>query len=255
MTISVNYIWLVAFLLVLARTIAWLMTFPPFSNKAVIPPTVTIAIAAGLSVLVAPMMPASSIPSDTVGIIGDLVFQVISGAALGFVVNLLLSTVTTAGGMLDLLGGLNLPPAIDPLNLQQTPLLGQFYEQLMVILLFVSGGYLYMIDGFIRSFQLPGYTLGSSNRVALVLVADLSTYFVSALEIAAPIVVVLFATQVVLGLLSKAAPQINVWILGMPLQIFLSLILVSVAIGTLPGFIGNILSRIIGDTTHLFSGP
>jgi flagellar biosynthetic protein FliR len=111
-----------------------------------------------------------------------------------------------------------------------------------------------MIDGFVHSFALPGFSLGASNRVALILVNDLATFFVSALEIAAPVLVVLFATQIVLGMLSKAAPQINVWIMGMPLQVFLSLVMVAVAINSLPGFIGNIVDRIILDTTNLFSG-
>lgn len=254
MSIPVNYLWLASFLLVLARSVAWLLAFPPFSSRAVIPATVTMGVAAGLAVLIAPTLPASSIPTTTDALLGDLVFQVLTGAALGFVINVLLSTVTAAGGLLDLIGGLNLPSAIDPLGLEQTPILGQFYEQIMVVLLFLSGGYMLMIQGFMRSFSFAGYSLGTSNRVALVLIDDLSTFFVSALEIASPILVVLFATQIVLGMLSKAAPQINVWIMGMPMQIFLSLIMVAIAINSLPGFIENILSRIFADTAHLFGG-
>lgn len=254
MSIPLNYFWLASFLIVLARSVAWLLSFPPFSSRAVIPPMATIGVAAGLSILIAPTIPASSIPTTTNALIGDLVFQVLTGIALGFVVNVLLSTVAAAGGMLDLIGGLNLPTSIDPLGLEQAPILGQFYEQIMIVLLLMSGGFLYMIRGFMRSFTMSGFTLGSSNRVALVLIDDLSTFFVSALEIASPVLVVLFATQIVLGMLSKAAPQINVWIMGMPLQIFLSLIMVAIAVNSLPGFIENILARIIADTAHLFGG-
>lgn len=254
MSVPVNYLWLASFLIVLARSVAWLLSFPPFSSRAVIPPMATIAVAAALAILIAPTLPSSSIPTNTTALAGDLVFQVLTGFALGFVVNILLSTVAAAGGLLDLIGGLNLPTSIDPLGIDQTPILGQFYEQVMVVLLFLSGGFLFMIQGFMRSFAITGYTLSSSNRVALILIDDLSTFFVSALEIASPILIVLFATQIILGMLSKAAPQINVWIMGMPLQIFLSLILVAVAINSLPGFIQNIVSRILSDTAHLFGG-
>jgi flagellar biosynthetic protein FliR len=252
-SIPVNYLWLASFLLVLARTIPWLLAFPPFSG-GVVPKTATLGIAGSLALLIAPSLPAASIPTTTDALIGDLLFQVLTGAALGFVINILLSTVAAAGGFLDLVGGLNLPTAIDPLGLDQTPILGQFYEQIMVLLLFVSGGYLYMIQGFKRSFTMSGYSLATSNRVALVMIDDLSTFFVSALEIAAPVLAVLFTTQIILGLLSKAAPQLNVWIMGMPLQIFLSLLLVAVAVNSLPAFVGNILDRVMADTTHLFSG-
>lgn len=253
MELPVNFAWLAAFLLAFARSIGWLLNVPPFSNRSVIPPVCTVAVASGIAMMVSPALPVSSIPTTFDGLVGALVFQLMSGIALGFVVNVLLSTVTAAGGMVDLFGGLNLPSAVDPLSLEQTPMLGQFYEQVMVVLLFLSGGYLYMLQGFARSFS-TGYSLGASNRVALVLVNELSTFFVSALEIAAPILAVLFMTQVVLGMLTRAAPQMNVWIMGMPLQIFLSLTLVAIAVGSLPDYIGNIVGRAIGDTASLFGG-
>jgi flagellar biosynthetic protein FliR len=250
-SISVNYTWLAAFLLAFARSIAWLINVPPFSSRA-IPRIATTAAGAGLALLVEPSIPVSSVPTDFTGLLGSLIFQLFSGFALGFLVNVLLSTAAAAGGLLDLLGGLNLPAAIDPLGLDQKPILGQFYEQVMIVLLFASGGYLYIIRGFMRSFSLPGFSLGSTNRVALVLITDVSTFFASALEMAAPVLVVLFATQIVLGMLSKAAPQINVWVMGMPLQIFLSLVLISISITALPNFVMNITSRIIGDMGQLF---
>ena len=205
-----------------------------------------------LRLLLAPQLETASLPTTTPSLIGAVIAQVLTGAALGFVIQLLLSAVTAAGSILDLVGGLTLPPAIDPLSLDQTPLMGQFYQQVVVLLLFVTGGYLLMIEGFVNSFRGPGFTLAGSGRVASVLVTDLGVFFTSALEIAAPVMVVLFAAQIVLALLSKAAPQVNVWILGFPLQVFLVLVLVAVAISAIPGFLTNILTRGLGDGARMF---
>jgi flagellar biosynthesis protein FliR len=251
-TIAVNASWLIAFLLVMARALAWLLVVSPFASRKVVPTVALLGIAAGFGFLVAPQLETSSLPTTTPSLIGAIVAQVLTGAALGFVIQLLLSAVTAAGSILDLVGGLTLPPAIDPLSLDQTPLMGQFYQQVVVLLLFVTGGYLLMIEGFVNSFRGPGFTLAGSGRVASVLVTDLGVFFTSALEIAAPVMVVLFAAQVVLALLSKAAPQVNVWILGFPLQVFLVLVLVAVAISAIPGFLTNILTRGLGDGARMF---
>ncbi|MGH9087953.1 MAG: flagellar biosynthetic protein FliR [Acidimicrobiales bacterium] len=252
MQIDIAAPWLIAFMLVLARALAWLMVVSPFSDRRVIPTMVTIGIAAGLAILIAPRLEHTPLPTDTAGLVGALVVQVATGLALGFVVQLLISAVTAAGSMLDQVGGLTLPPSIDPLSLSQTSIMGQFYEQVVVLLLFATNGYLLMVDGFVRSFDGPGFSLHSAGTLASVVVTDLGVFFVSALEMAGPVMVVLFAAQVVLALLSKAAPQANVWLLGFPLQVFLVLVLVSLTISLVPGYVANLLARGLGDGARMF---
>ena len=254
MAVTLDFRVLVAFLLALARAVAWLMLVPPFSSRQTIPPIATIATAVGLSILVAPVIPVAQLPTDVAGLIGSLVVQVATGAAMGFVVAMLLSTFSVAGGFVDLMGGLTLPPSLDPLGIDQTPALGQFYEQVAIVLLFVSGGYLVMVDGFVRSFRAPMFTLASTHLLVRILLVDFATFFLSALEIAAPLLAVLFATQIVLALLTKAAPQVNVWLLGMPLQIFLSLLLVAVGVAVVPGSLSSLVTRAVHDATGFLTG-
>lgn len=252
MTIDVNELWLIAFFLVLARALAWMLVVTPFSSRSTVPTVVTIGIAAGIAILVAPRLEHSALPRTTSGLIGAVVLQVMTGVALGFVVQLLLSAVSAAGTFLDLTGGLSLPPSMNPLSGTESALMGTFYSQVVVLLLFTSGGYLLMIDGFVRSFSGPGFTLATSKAVVSVIVTDLGTFFTAALEIAAPILLVLFAAQVVLALLSKAAPQANVWMLGFPLQIFLVLVMVALTATGMPNEVANLLARGVGDGAHMF---
>ena len=78
-----------------------------------------------------------------------------------------------------------------------------------------------IVDGFLRSFKAVGTTLPhvTVGSVASVITDDVTTFFAAAVEIAAPVIVVLFATQILLALLAKSAPQINVFVFGFPLQI------------------------------------
>lgn len=252
MQIDLSAPWLIAFILVLARALAWLLVVPPFSHRGSIPFVATVGIGAGLAILIAPAVEHAPLPTSTPALLCALVVQVVTGLALGYVVQLLLTTVTVAGSLLDQVGGLTLPPSLDPLSLEQTPLMGQFYDQVVVLMLFATNGYLLMVDGFVRSFSGPGLTLHSIATVARVLVTDLGVLFTSALEMAAPIMVVLFAAQVVLALVSKAAPQANVWLLGFPLQVFLVLVLVALTISLVPDYVSTLVSRALGDGVRLF---
>jgi flagellar biosynthetic protein FliR len=205
-------------------------------------------VAGGLGILAVPQIAHTNIPTDTAGLIGAIVLQIFTGAALGLSVLVLLSAITAAGSMVDLFGGLNLPPAVDPLSENQTPMIGQFYEQVGMVLLFVTNGELLLVRGFETSFGAAGLTLSSSATASNVLTADLATFFTATLEIAAPLIVVLFTVQISLAMLSKAAPQINVWILGFPIQAMLSLVFVAIGIKVLPGYVNSLVSRALQDT-------
>jgi flagellar biosynthesis protein FliR len=252
-SLTLNATALIAFLLALVRAGAWMLAMPIFGDRAVIPPIATVCSAAGLALLAAPSVPASMIPTDVPGLIGAIVVQAVTGFAMGYVITLILQSFTAAGSLLDLAGGLNLPSAVDPLSLNQTPMIGQFYEQVAMLLLFATGGYLEIVSGFVHSFTLQGITLSGLHNVAVVGTADLATLFDSALEMAGPVLIALFAVQVALALLARAAPQVNVWMLGMPLQIFLSLALVAVAISTIPAYMTGALGHAVYDVRALFA--
>ena len=213
-----------------------------------------IGVAGALAILAAPHVPASAVPTDTPTLIGGIVLQAFSGVMLGLPVMILLSSIASAGSMIDLFGGLNLPPSIDPMSLNQTPILGQLYEQVGIILLFITNGEMLLVHGFTVSLGRNAVMLSPNGFGANVLMSDVATYFVATLEIAAPLIAVLFATQVGLALLAKAAPQLNVWVLGFPIQAIMSLAFVAIGLRVLPGYLSNIIDRIGQDMTLLVNG-
>ncbi|MCU4185014.1 flagellar biosynthetic protein FliR [Acidiferrimicrobium sp. IK] len=253
MSLNVDPFWLLAFLLAFVRAGAWLVVVPPFANRAVIPPMASVGVAGGLALLAAPRLASSALPTSTAGLVGAIATQVATGVALGLSVKVLLAAVTAAGSLVDLFGGLNLPTAIDPLSENQTPIFGQFYEQVAMVLLFITNGEMLLVRGFVASFHAPGLTLSSSGQLAGILTSDLATFFTAALEIAAPIIVVLYTAQIGLALVSRAAPQVNVWVLGMPVQALLSILFVAIGIKVIPGSVGRLLERAAEDMTQLIS--
>lgn len=246
MGISTDPQHLIAFLLALVRSSAWVLVSPPFLSIPT-PPIMKVGIAATLALLATPTIAVGHLPLSTPSFIGAVVVQVGMGFALGLVTLVLFSTFEAAGAISDLMGGIVLPPSLDPLTQNQTPKMGELYQLVAVALLFASGGDLVLVHGFLYSFHSVGLTLGSLGPMSQVLTADLATFFVAALEIAAPVLVVLFVAQVVLGMLSKAAPQVNVFLLGFPFQALLLLVVVAMSIRLLPSAVQAILTRSVED--------
>jgi len=253
-TINADPIWLLAFLLAFVRAGAWLMVVPPFSTRQTIPPMAIVGIAGGLAFLTVPYLAQTAIPTTTPGLLAAVGIQAATGVALGLSIRILLSAAAAAGSMIDLFGGLNLPPSLDPLSENQTPLFGQLYEQVAMTLLFITNGEMLLVRGFETSFTAPGLTLSSTSELSTVFISDLATFFSATLEIAAPIIIVLFTAQIALALLARAAPQVNVWVLGFPIQAMLSLIFAAIAIKVLPGSVANLVDRALQDMSQVVSG-
>ena len=242
----------VAFFLALVRATAFLYLCPPFSNN-MIPFLAKTGIAAGLAMAAVPTVSHDALPLSVPLIIEALVVQIAVGALIGFVVQLFVGAVQGAGAIVDQFSGLNLPPAIDPLNMDQSPLLAQLYEWMATVLIFVSGAFLILAQGFVRSFAVIGTTVPEHDiqQLPTFLSSDLVSFFAAAAEIAAPLVAVVFVAQILLGLLAKSAPQANVFVLGFPLQILLVLGGLGLAIVALPADVTNLVSR---GVSQLFGG-
>ena len=248
MTIPIpNEAVLFAFLLAMVRGGAWVAIAPPFSAVPM-PIMVKASVAASLAMIAVPHIPSSQVPLDFNGVMAAIVLQVLIGSLLGIVTLTLFSAVGAAGSFIDMFGGIVLPPSLDPLSENQLPIIGQFYNLLALALLFASGGYELLVEGWVKSFSGTGLSLSSLRLTSTVLTSDLASFFVSAIEIAAPLLVVLFAAQVVMGMIAKAAPQANVFLLAFPFQVGLTLLFVGLGIDLLPVAVTNLVERAVHDS-------
>lgn len=247
MTLTVAGEPLIAFLLASVRIVAWLAVVPPFSGRTV-PAMAKVVLALGLAFAVVPS--GDAIPVDTVGLLMNVGTQVLVGAGMGYVTHLLLAAIAAAGSMIDVFGGFALAQGFDPLSMNQNTVFGKFHQMLATVLLFVSGGHLLVIGGLLRTFHfLPLGTNPNWNSVPDVLVTAFSMFFVTAVQIALPMIAVLFIADLGLALLTKVAPQLNAINVMFPAKIGLTLLLLGLSFPVLPGAV----SRLVDLATQAMS--
>lgn len=244
MTIAVNSQLLVGFVLAMSRAAAWLAIAPPFAGRTV-PWRIKAGFAAALSLALGPQLSEQSVPLETLPLIGAIIVQVVAGAALGFLAHLLFAAFQAAGTVIDLFGAFSIAQAFDPMTGSQASVFGRFYSMVATVMLFATGGHLLLVRGFLTSYEALPVSGFASDRFAEILTQDLTVFFIAALEIAAPIVAALFLADVALGLLSRAAPEMNVFLLGLPLKVFISISLVGIAIPLLPGAVADLTDTVV----------
>lgn len=238
-----------AFLLALVRATAWVSFAPPFNSRQ-IPPIAKIGLAAALAISVAPHLnptPSADPLVSTPAFIGSVVLQAFTGVALGFVSNLLFSVVSGAGSLIDMFSGFTMSAALDPLNMEQNPVISRTFNLVATTLLFAMNFHLLLIKGFMTSFDAVPLSVTSLSVLSRTVLADVGVFFISALEIAAPIGAVLFLTDVSLGLLTKAAPQLNIFSLGYAIKILVTLLIIGTTLPLLPGAVTNLVDQGIRD--------
>jgi flagellar biosynthetic protein FliR len=234
MTISLAAEPVLAYLLASLRIAAWLMLVPPFSGRA-IPMMAKVVLSIGLSFAVAPSVISAGVPTGDIELVVVAFTQVFIGLALGFVSQLILSTIAAAGALVDVFGGFALAQAFDPLSMSMNTIFGKFHQMLATMLLFSSGGHLIVIGGLLKTFEfLP---LGESpdfDGGPGLLIKAFSMFFMTAVQIALPMIAVLFIADLGLALLTKVAPQMNALNVMFPAKIGLTLLLVGLSFPVLP---------------------
>ena len=127
---------------------------------------------------------------------------------------------------------------------------GRFYELLATTLLFTTDAYLILVNGFFRSFDvIPAGGL-STSTVSTLLTKNMGEFLIAAIEIAGPILACLFLAEITLGLLARAAPNLNVFALAFPLRVIIALIIVAVALPLVAPALGNLVREAVAPLGH-----
>lgn len=245
---------LLALLLGAARTGAWMMICPPF-NSRLIPGTVKALLSIGLTLPLFPYL-RHTVPSlDTGDILASAALQVFVGASLGFITALLFAALQAAGDLLDVFGGFTLAMGYDPLSLNQSSVFGRFYNLVATTILFASDGHQVILRGFLQSFKtLPLNVTFSFTTFSQLLLKGVGEMFLAALQIAGPLIAVLFMTDVAFGLLNRVAPALNAFQLGFPAKILMVLLLSGLAITTLPQVLETIVDKATSAVLQISGG-
>jgi flagellar biosynthetic protein FliR len=135
--------------------------------------------------------------------------------------------------------------------LTQTSVMGRLHQLTAVAVLFVTDGHLVILHGLTRGLQLMPAPLTSWHGTADVATKALTTLFLGALQIAAPVVAVMLVADVALGLLTRAAPALNAFSLAYPLKILLTLLLAGLVISRIPEVLEHLVNAGVADVLQL----
>lgn len=208
------------------RILSFIATEPVLGNRAV-PLQVKVALALFLTVLIAPGLPAppSVAPASAAGLL-ILAQQVLIGAAMGFAVRIVISAAEMAGQLAGLQMGLGFALFFDPESSGQAPLVAEFYGLIAILTLLATNGHYLILTALAESFRvLPLMIEPISARGLLTLVNWAGQIFEIGLMMSLPVVGALLIANIGIGILTRAAPQLNIFAVGFPVTLMIGFVM------------------------------
>ena len=249
MEFNLNFDWIEAVMLAGVRMVAFLVIAPPFSYRA-FPARIKAMLAIGLALAVSPRVTADYVSQDTAGFVGALILEILVGATLGFLVFLVFAAVQSAGGLIDMFSGFQMAQGFDPQSMINGAQFTRLFHMTALALMFASGAYQLVLGGLFRSYT--AIPLGSGLDLAApaqAMIAATTQMFLAAVQIAGPLLVVLFLADAGLGLLTRVAPALNAFALGFPLKILITLSLAATVFVALPRIVSSLTGQALDALT------
>lgn len=215
----------IAIILILIRISAFIMVTPIF-----FPPSVPNQVKAGFSIIVALFLainidspPVVTFPSD-LAMVFALFNEAFSGIILGMSVGLWFYFIKMAGSFLDMQMGLGMLSMFDPNTKSQSTMLANISHWVAIIIFFIVDGHHMLLRMFSKSIEIIplGQNILSQDTMGIMIEA-FANYFALGLRISIPLVLLIIISDVVMGLISRSVPQLNIMILGMPIKIMVGL--------------------------------
>ncbi|MEW5771736.1 MAG: flagellar biosynthetic protein FliR [Pseudomonadota bacterium] len=245
---------LALFLFPFVRIAAWLFFDPLLGNRAA-PATTRLAVALVLTVAIAPILPN---PQQITLMSADgllvLLQQIAIGAALGFSLRIVFAVVEFAGQLMGLQMGLSFATLFDPINGAQTPVVAQFLVLTSALILFAFNGHHVVIGALAASFvDIPiGASLAAAGFLGLAQWGGV--VFMTGLHIALPVTAALLATNLTIGMMTRAAPQLNIFAVGFPLTLGMGFLVLYLTLQGLPASLEQLWGQALGTATQAMRG-
>ena len=198
---------------IFARVVGF-MRGAPFRNRAEIPMIAKVGFALIFSIMLTLFL-HPAIPAAGFSIIYTLVINFLCGALIGYIVNCIVSAVEAGGDMINMQQGVSSATIMDPTTSSQISIMGRLFSMLGLVIFMEIGGAYWTFNAFIRSFEIfPIYSVFVPldefiNMPYLVKITSNVLYV--GLQIASPVLIATLGQDIILGIISKTAPQVNVF--------------------------------------------
>jgi flagellar biosynthetic protein FliR len=241
----------VGFILVLARVSPLFVLAPLFSSR-LIPARVrgiaAVALAIGLSPVLVRGHQLATAPADVVWLVGK---ELLVGLAFAFVVGALFAAVAVAGSFLDTSIGFSYGSLVDPFTGVQSSVLQQAYSLVGVLVFIAIGGDEWVVKGLAHTYDLvPIDQMPQLGRMVAGVNVAFVSIFVSAIQVAGPVLLAIVLTDAAFGLVSRVVPQLNVFGVGFPAKVAVGLLLVGVSLPFVASWLGDGVQGSVADAMH-----
>ncbi len=220
------------FLLVFARISGVFSTAPVFGSRN-IPVYVKAGTVLAISYILFPLVfqTKTMIPENFLSYIAIVIGEFLLGLIVGWISSLIFSAVQATGQILDMQVGFGIVNIFDPASGQQVPLIGNFKYILAVLIFLSTNSHHILLSALFASFKLIPVTGVVFNTALSEIVVDIvSGFFIIALKISVPVLATLLLTDVALGILARTMPQMNIFVVGMPVKIIVGIFVLSLAL-------------------------
>ncbi|MGV3741565.1 MAG: flagellar biosynthetic protein FliR [Burkholderiaceae bacterium] len=236
--------WIAALLWPLTRILGMVAVAPLFGNVSV-PARIKIGLGVMLALIMAPSVPAlpAADPMSYAGLL-ILIQQLIIGLGIGFAMRIVFAGVEMAGEITGMTMGLGFATFYDPQTRGQSSAISQFLSLLTIMVYLASNLHLVLLSALAESFvSLPITAAPAGGHLAQTLVAWGGRIFSAGVQLSLPIVAALLITNLALGILTRAAPQLNLFGIGFPITIGVGFVMLAVTLPYLATPIGNLFQE------------
>lgn len=240
--------------LIAARVSGLMLVMPLFSMNSV-PRSVRTGATLLLALILLPLAP-QTFPVESASLLPLLVvIEIFIGFSIGLTASVFMAGVTTAGEIIGMKMGLGIASVFDPMSNVTVPIVGYFIQLFVIAVFFLVDGHLVLIQGLGHSVEIlsPGQVV-PGRELLQGLAAMGSMVFVTAVKISAPVLTALLVANVAFGVLAKAAPQMNVFLLSMPITICLGLLVIGFTLAGMVSLTRSWVFQMPEMIEHILSG-
>lgn len=244
------------FLVVFCRIICAIV-FLPVVEETKLPKMAIAGMAVCLTLITLLISPTLTITYEPtlLGFTFVVLKECIVGLIIGFSLKIYFQVYHFVGSLWSTQGGLGMSMVMDPTSNMQVPMLGKLYALIFSTLFILSGGYHWFIKVLIDSFkQIPINEAIFGDSLTETIVDAVATYFLIGFKLAIPILAIMVIIDVGLGILARTVPQMNMFVIGIPLKMIILFILLIITVSLVPEFNTIIYDQITGTVMNLIQG-
>ncbi len=242
-------------LLLFIRASGLILPSPIFGRKTV-PSPIKIAFTCFFTLILLFAFPAPEggiVYGKTLEYIVICIKELIFGLAMGFITTIFFNLVYSAGQIIDMQIGFGIVSVFDIQNNSQVPLVGNLLNIVLLVVFFGVNGHLRLIEIFCKTFEMiPVGHVFISASLATAMLEVFSLSFILAIMVAMPVLAAGLVLEVALGVLIRSAPQMNMFVIGIPVKLIIGLLVLAVSLPAFVGFSNTIFTEMFKSIGQVF---